>query len=300
MSQSSGANAHIAYIAETVYGTTPATPELTGLPVTSFALNLTKQNTKDTSVQIDGQTRYTSFGNTEVTGDIEDVLSTLHDPFLEATMRSTFATSTLKMANTEKSFTFEQGFPSTSLYRSFTGVLVDKMAITVPVNGDVTVKYSCIGKAMTLASATIDTSAGITVPAVKKSMKHNGGSVTEGGSSIAYITNINLNVDNALTPNFVLGSSTIRDATAGIRKISGTFTALFESNALMNKFIAGTTTSFGFTVSDGTNTYNFLMSNVSYTAAALTVTNAATIPVQVTFEADYDPTALSSLVITKT
>jgi hypothetical protein len=214
-------------------------------------------------------------------------------------MRAVFATSVLKMGTTEKSFTFEQGFPSTSIYRSFTGLVVDKTTVTVPVNGDATIKYTVLGKVMTVAAATIDTTAGVTVAAVKKPMKHNGGAVTEGGSAIAYITNIALTIDSSLTPNYVLGSNTVRDFTAGIRKVSGTFTALFESTALMTKFVAGTSTSFGFTVSDGTNSYNFLCSNVSYTAATIGVTNAATIPVQVTFEADYDGTALSSLVITK-
>jgi hypothetical protein len=130
-------------------------------------------------------------------------------------------------------------------------------------------------------------------------MKHNGGAVTEGGSAIAYITNIQLNIDSGLNPNFVLASSTVRDFTAGIRKVNGTFTALFESNAIMNKFIAGTNTSFAFTVSDGTNSYKFEMKNVSYTAATIGVTNAATIPVAVTFEADYFATDASTLVITK-
>jgi hypothetical protein len=214
-------------------------------------------------------------------------------------MRGTFAASVLKMANTEHSFTFEQAFPSTSIYRLFTGLIVSKADITVPVNGDVTVKYTVMGKDMVVNSTTTDTTAGITIPAVKKPMKHNGGSVTEGGGAIANITSIQISIDSGLVGNPTLGSTTMRDFTAGPRKVTGSFTALFETNALVNKFVAGTQTSFGFTVSDGTNTYNFLCSNVSYTAATLSVTPAATIPVQVTFEADYDGTALSSVVITK-
>lgn len=299
MANSSGANAYVAYIAESAFGTTPATPELVGIPVTAFNLNLAKEHTKDSSIQIDGQSRYTAFGNKTVTGDMEDSLSTLHDTFLESQMRSTFAGNVLKLATTEKSFTIEQGFPSTNQYRVFTGVVVDKTTITVPVNGDTTVKYTVLGKDMALNAATIDNSAGITVPAVKKPMKHNGGSVTEGGSSIAYITNITLNIDSGITKNDVLGSNTADSFTSGQRKVNGTFTALFQSNVLMNKFINGTTTSFGFTVSDGTNSYNFLANNVTYTAATIAVTTAATIPVAVNFEADYDGTALSALTITK-
>jgi len=295
---SSGANAYTAYIAETTFGTTPATPTLIGIPLNVFNINLTKENTKDSSIQIDGQSRYTSFGNQTVTGDFEDSLTTLHDPFLQAAMRSTYATGILKMGNTETSFSWEQGFPSTSLYRVFTGIEIDKLAITVPVAGDVTAKYSVMGKAMTMSSTTIDPG-GITVPAVIKPMKHNGGSVTEGGSTIANITTINLNIDNSMTTNYTLGNSSITSISAGPRKVSGTFTALFTDSALMTKFINGTQTSFGFTVSNGTNSYTFLASNVSYTAATVNVTPAATIPVQVAFECDYDPTSASSLVITK-
>lgn len=299
MAQSSGANSYVAYIAETVYGTTPATPELTGLPLTSFNVNLTKTNQADNSINLDGQSRLTTFGNENVAGEIDDSLSTLHDALLESAMLSTFSTGVLKMGSTKKSFTFEQAFPSTSIYRTFTGVEVDKMAINVPVNGDVTVKYNVIGKAMTVGGATIDTSGTITAPTTFRSMRHNGGSVKEGGSTIGYITNIALNVDNGFDQNFVLGSNTIHETTVGPRKVTGSFTALFESSAIMTKFISGTTSSFEFTVSDGTNTYKFDLPNISYTAATIGVSNQATIPVAVTFTASYDATAASTLVITK-
>jgi hypothetical protein len=300
MAQSSGSNAYVAFIEETTYATTPATPELVGLSVNAFNVNLTKNNAKDNSIQIDGQARFITFGNQSVTGDIDDALTSEHSPMLESAMRSAFSTNTLKMGNTAKTFTFEQGFPSTSIYRLYTGIDVDKLSITVPTDGDVTVKYNVIGKAMTVGSATIDTSGGITAPAIVRAMRHNGGTVKEGGSTIAYITNIALNLDSGLTQNFVLGSNTIHDVTAGPRKVNGSFTALFESSVILNKFINSTSTSFEFSVSDGTNTYNFNMPNVNYTAATVNVANGATIPVQVTFDANYDPTSASTMTITKT
>jgi hypothetical protein len=299
MAQSSGANSYVAYIAETTYATTPATPELVGLPVTSFNVNLTKTNQSDNSINLDGQSRLTTFGNENVTGEIDDSLSSLHDALLESAMLSTFATGVLKMGSTKKSFTFEQAFPSTSIYRQFRGIEVDKMAITVPVNGDVSIKYNVIGKSMTVGSATIDTSGAITAPTTFKSMRHNGGTVKEAGVTIGYITNITLNVDNGFDQNFVLGSNTIHETTVGARKVTGSFTALFESSAIMTKFINGTLSTFEFSVFDGTNTYTFNLPNIAYTAATIGVTNAATIPVAVTFEASYDATAASTLVITK-
>ena len=299
MSQSSGSNAYVAFIKETAYATTPATPALAGLSVNSFNVNLTKNNTKDNSIQVDGQARFITFGNQSVAGDIDDAVTTEHEPLLESALRSSFSSNTLKLGNAQSSFTFEQGFPSTNIYRVYTGVDVDKMTVTVPTDGDATIKYNVIGKAMTVGSATIDGNGSITPPAVVKAMRHNGGTVKEGGAAVAFITNITLNYDNSLTQDFVLGSNTIHSVTAGPRKVNGSFTALFESSAILNKFINGTSTSFQFSISDGTNSYDFDMPNVNYTAATLNVQNGATIPVQVTFDANYDVTSATTLTITK-
>jgi hypothetical protein len=78
--------------------------------------------------------------------------------------------------------------------------------------------------------------------------------IQEGGSDIAYLTAVDLSIENNLDGgNFVLGGGGIRRSIPeGKVKVSGTITALFESMALYNKALNKTETSLKLTYRHGT------------------------------------------------
>lgn len=87
-----GSRSGLAYVAETTFGVTPATPTLIPFPYTSHSLNLTKQRVQGTDLQPDRMLRVDRHGNRSADGDIvADMRRGDYDPFLESAFMNTWA-----------------------------------------------------------------------------------------------------------------------------------------------------------------------------------------------------------------
>jgi hypothetical protein len=304
MTISTGARAKVGYIAETVYGTTPATPALVELPFTSFGVNLTRDEYEDNSIRSDRMERYSLSGNRTVGGSIDvNLTHSLYDPLLESLCQSTFTTNVLKVGTTRKSFTVEEQALDITQFRVYTGLIIDKADITIPASGIVTAKFDVIAKDQSaLSGTTIDSDATYTAPAVKPPFTDNGtaGFVKEGGAAVGYVTNLTFTVDNGHTKNYAVGTNVIRDVTPGMAKVTGTVTVFFEDAVMYNKFINGTASSIDVKLDDGTNQLEFAFPNVKYTGATKTISGNGPVTLAMPFKALYDTTSGSNLVITRT
>ena len=69
------------------------------------------------------------------------------------------------------------------------------------------------------------------------------GTIEEGGSAIAIITELSLTLENGLSPLFVVGSDTAECISIARSNLSGSVTAFFESEALYEKFLNETESS---------------------------------------------------------
>lgn len=301
MSISTGSRSQVGIVVETVYGTTPATPSLTGLAYTDFSVNLTHDEYEDNTIRADRMERYSITGNNHVAGDITANFSALNfDSLLESLMSSLFTTNVLKIGSTRKSFSMEEAQSDISIYNVFTGVLVDKLDLTVPSDAIVTAKFSVVGKDQSAyASTSIDTD-GYTAPAAARPFTHLGGTFKEGGVVVGYITSIDLSVDNGYTANYSLGNAACRDMTYNMIKVSGTVNAYFEDSVFVNKFMNQTVSSLDFTLTDGTHTMEFNMPNVKYTGATKTVNGQGPVTIALPFKALYDSVSANVLTITRT
>lgn len=298
MAIANGSRNQIAYVTELTWGTTPGTPAMIGVPYTSFNVNLTKETFEDTSVQADRMQRYNIHGNRTIGGDIDVNLSHGNfDAFLESALQNSFATNVLKVGSTRKSFTIEQGSLDIGQYTAYTGMVVDKVALSVPVSGLVTAKFSMIGKDATISGTPLD--ATITAPAAKQPYIHAGGTFNEGGSPIAFLTAVELNIDNGHAVNNALGSTTARDFSPGFATITGTASAYFEDVSLINKFINATDSSLSFTLTDGTNTLTFNLPKIKYTGANRPFSGQGSVVVELPFTALWESGAASNIVITR-
>ena len=298
MTIATGARSQLTYVPETVWGTTPAVPAMVGVPYTAWNVNLTKEAFSDMSIRADRMERYSLHGNKSVSGDLDVNLShTNFDVFLESALNSTFNTNVLKSGTTRKSLSMEAGSLDIGQYTVYKGVVVDKVAITVPSSGIVTAKFSLMGADSTISASPLD--ATITEPSAKAPYTHVAGTFNEGGSPIATLTGVTLNIDNGYGANYSLGNTVARDLTYGFAKVTGTATAYFEDAALVNKFINGTASSLDFTLTDGTNTLKFDLSNIKYTGATKQVSGQGPIVLNLPFTALYDGTDASHIVITR-
>jgi hypothetical protein len=293
-----GSRSQVAFVQETVWGTTPATPTLIALPYTDFNINMTRTDYKDASIRPDRMERYSLAGTHSVTGTIAGNLSHSNfDPLFESACNSSFATNILKTGTTQKSFSFEQGQLDISQYSLYTGIVVDKLAIAVPVNNTVTVTATVIGKDITQSASTVATT--LTPATANQPYTHLGGIIKEGGLTTAIITAIQLDISNNSVANQVLGSAAATSVSYGMSTVSGTATAYFTDAVLFNKFINHTSSSIEFTLTDGTNTLDIVLPNIVYTAAAKQIKDQGSVTLSFSFNGLYDATTGSNIVITR-
>ena len=291
------------YVLETVYGTTPATPVFTPICITGDTLGMTKDAIEAGCLRADRQIKDLRHGNRQIGGDIPTELEYgTFDDMLEAGLMGTWATNVLKAGIVRRSFTFEKYFDlATDEYHRFTGGEVNTVSISVAPNAMVTMSLGIIGKDMDSANLTSQV-AGATYGAVSTNSPFDSftGSINEGGSAIATITQIDFNLENGIEPAFVIGSQTMINPSDGKSRVTGTLTAYFEDSSLYSKFLNETSSSVDFTLTDvGGSSLTFDMPNIKYSGGNPDVSGEGPITLALEFSALYDNTDLSQIVITR-
>lgn len=111
MTIATGARHSMAYVAETVYGTIPATPAFKAIRHNGTTLALSKTTYTSAELRADRQITDLRHGTKKVGGDITSEFSgEAFDDFLEAAMGGTWTAGVLKAGVARKSFTIERHF----------------------------------------------------------------------------------------------------------------------------------------------------------------------------------------------
>lgn len=286
-------------VAETVPGTTPATPTLVEIPIAGIpTLNVEKDNFQSARIGNRNVT-HLRHGTRRAAGDIPIELAYGDfDALFESVMCSTWSTNVLKVGETLKYFTLERRFEGISEFQPFTGCFMNGFTLSAQPNGMITGSFSVLGLGgMTPASSTVaDTS---TATAGNDPFDGFTGTMTEGGSA-ANLTALELNITNNGVLPYIIGSDTAPHANIGMFDVSGTATAFFETEALLNKFLNETESALtvefeGITGGD----LEFDISSLKYTAGTITEADEGLL-VQLPFTGTYNVSDASSLVITRT
>ncbi len=287
------------YIKEVTYGTTPGTPSMQVVPFITSNTSLKKAIFEDPTIQPDSQVHFLRHGNKSVSGDAAFAYKALaFDDFLEALFYSAFSTGVLLIGNTQQSFTIESWNADKAIGRVFTGMLPSKMTITINSTGVVQSVFTFMGKDQSLEVTTpLDSSP--TQPVSSQPFTHLSGTITKGGSPSAVITAITFTYDNQLTPNQILGSDTVACYSRGQVKVTGTITAMILDNSDRTSFTNEELFDVSVTLNDGTNSHTYDFPGVKYTGADETVSGNGSVPITLPFQALYDDTATSTVVLTK-
>lgn len=302
---SQGSRAGLSYVAETVFGTTPATPSLIQLPYTTQSLDLTKERVTGNDIQPDRMPRVDRHGNRSASGDIVvDLRKGDYDPFFESVFMGTFSTNVLKIGTTPKSFTIEDAATDITQFRLFTGMTVSSLAVSIRPNQMVTGTFSMVGKDMAISGTSVDavkTAASSNQPfdAYSGTLK-----VANAGSplvSSAIVTGFDFTINNALAPTFVVGASTTPQLEYGMATVEGTITAYFEDASLINRFLNETQTALEVSVDDptGSSDYTFLFPRVKINGASVPVENPTSRIITLPFVALYDTTEATNIKLTR-
>lgn len=296
-----GSRTQLAYISEVTYGTTPASPAMVSLPFVTHSVDLSKTRVQSAEITPDRMPRVDRHGQRTVTGDIAvEMRPTDYDFLLEGALFGAFSTNILNTGTTVKSFTLEDGALDITQYRAFTGCMVNTMQMSIAPNQMTTATFGIIGKNMTQGSTPLDAS--ITAASGTEPFDSFSGTITEGGTAIAYVNSIDFTLNNNLNPTFALGAVATPQMEFGMSSLEGTMTVFYQDAALITKFLNETESSLSIVLDDrvaGLN-YTLLMPRIKINGAAVPVGSPTSRLVTVPFVALRDSSTGTQLRVTKT
>lgn len=288
------------FVPEATFGVTPSTPQMQLVEVTDFGLDMNSATLEDPSLRANRMTVSARRGNKSVQGPIGVAMcADNYDTFLEALLGGTWTSDVLKVGQTQRSFAFEEGFLDINQYRVFNGVVMNTMSMEITSEAIVTAQFGTLGAGV---SAFTGTSLDATPTAITAREKffHEGGTINEGGSPVAFISSMSFEVSNNFQGNYALGSTSYRSLTPGKIMVTGELTALAENFAIYNKFVNNTQSSISVTVNDGAgNSHTYTFPQVQYTEGTIDRGTEGAVMFTVKFTAEYDSVSDTSMSVTR-
>jgi len=181
---------------------------------------------------------------------------------------------------TPQSFTIEKEFADVSSFAQFAGMRVTTMNLALESQSILTGTFGFMGKSQATSSATVGSTV-VTGATTNPVMNASGnvGRIWEGGQSISGVSfkSIGIDLNNNPRGQDVVGSDTLAGVATGRCEITGSFSAYFENNTVIDKFTAGTTTNLRFQVNDSNSkSYIITIPNVRLTESTITATGVNT------------------------
>lgn len=125
------------------------------------------------------------------------------------------------------------------------------------------------------------------------------GTILVDGTAAAIVTGIDLKLDQSGQANNVLFDATAQSVTLSTINVTGSVVVRFINNALKKKYLSGTAVDLSFTLGNGASkSYKFDMSNCKFTSAS-TDTGENELTQTLNYQAIYDATDASTLMITR-
>jgi len=292
-------NRQLAYIPETVFGTTPATPQTTLLEFVTFTPTHSAEDIRSQTLASHAQLVDRRNGNVQAAAELAFELNpTNADTFLEAGLMGTWTTNVLKVGKTARSFTLEEGQNDGPQYRTLTGATINTLGMSLTNDGYAQINCGVVGKALSAWTATsIDSTP--TAAATGSRFFHDGGVYKIGGSVVASMQSVTWTWSNGLTPVFVLGSSAVAGFNiASVRELTGSASGLFESVTEANKFIANTDSSIQYQLIAGSDSLDVKIGSLNYTNVSYDYSQGGVV-VNFDFVGKYNAADASSLVLTR-
>jgi hypothetical protein len=300
MTIATGSRHNLAYVLESTFGTTPSSPGFTPIRHTGTTLGLSKDAVESEELREDRQIAHFRHGNKSVTGDINFEMSYGGlDDLIQATLCGTWSNNVLKAGTTRRSFTVERYHQDISKYLRSSGCQFNYMSLNVAPNSMVTGAFGIIGSGFTTSGSALGSSS-YSAETTTAPFDSFTGSITEGGSAIAIITALELQIDNGMEALYVVGSADTLLPSIGKSSVTGSVTAYFENTTLIDKFISETSSAIQFTLTDAAgNDYIFSLPNIKYNSGNPEVSGPEAITVTLDFVALYNSSDASQIKITR-
>lgn len=295
----------LAYITETVWGTTPTTPAFLNQRFTGESLNANIENAISNEIRADRNIGDLIQVGSEAGGNVDFEMSyASFEDWMESLMYNVWSTNVLKNGLIEKFFTLEKTFEAgaTDQFHRTTGAIVNSLNLSMQTNSIVTGTFGFMGKALSAAQVIVT---GATYTAVNSNPVMNAAadfaSLAITGVTGPELTSLNLNITNNLRGQKVLGSLENRAIGTGRFEVTGDLTAYFENEELYDLLLSGTSADLAFKIGDASSkNYLFNVDKIKFeTGEVLASGNDQDVMVNMTFRGLYEGTD-NTLKITRT
>ena len=272
-------NEKLAFVAETAWGTTPASAG---------------KEVRYTSIDSKQEKQTIESGELTTSREVADIIQTARsggldvgfelsydslDPFLEGLLGSAWqvgvpaaGSDTLRVGAARKSFTVERQFtdltPSPGRFMSYKGAIVQKIDLNVAVGQIITGSMSFMSKSPVSAGASAFT--GANVAASNNVVMDPISSIQllqEGGANVAGPTEVSMSLNSGIVSFEQLASVDPADLQAGQFTASGKLAAYFADAVYLDKFLSHATTSLKVTLGGTANKkYEFTFPKIKLTS----------------------------------
>lgn len=211
------------------------------------------------------------------------------------------ASEQIKAAAERRSFTFIRHFADIQTadnpYYIYRGVELNSVQFTIAANSMITGTFSVIGQSQETAQDLTGLGTPTYNPASTTSpLDSFTGTLEEGGTTVAVVTEISMTMQNGIEPRFVVGSKNSIYPSVGRSNLTGQVTAYFEDSTLVNKFLNETESSIVFTLPDGAgNQLRVTIPRIKYTGGQPDVSGEGPITLAMPFQALLDSTEGTNL-----
>jgi len=284
----------LAYVEESTYGTTPATPTLLEARFTGEGLNANIETVTSNEIRADRNVTDVIQTGQNAGGSVDFELSYgSFDDWLESLMFNTWATNVLKNGNTQKSFSLEKTFEAggTDQYHRFTGAVANSMNLSIQAGQIVTGSFDFLAQGAATAQAAIAGSS-YTAPNTNDVINAatNFAALAVTGVSAPELTALNLSITNNLRQQRKIGSLDSKGLGTGRFEVTGDFTAYFENQEVYDLFLANTATDLSFQLGGvSSKKYTFEMDKIKFESGEITAGgNDQDILANMTFRALYE------------
>lgn len=247
MAFAAGSYHGLRYIPEGTFNTDPTYSGVTELRHTSCSIALSKDSFRSNELRDDRQIACFRHGQKRVGGDMGIEFSAGEfDPILELALFNKWSGATNKLlvaGVTPYSVQIERAFKDIGKYGKFTGCMVNTLALNIPANGMVTGTVGWIGASARYSASPLVSDVSINASQTYCPFDSFTGVLMEGGTTLAIVTSLDINLNNGLEPAFVVGQNYAPQITPGMCDITGTLSAYFQDTTLLQKFIDETESS---------------------------------------------------------
>ena len=305
MAFASTSKSRAAYVAETVFGTTPATPAFKNIRRTRGGLATRKGTEVSGEIQADRNVRDEYQLSQDVAGSYDFELSYgSFDDLLAGALMGAWATDVLVNGTLQPSFTFEEmvDIGGTSKYFRYAGVSVSTLALNFASRASVKGTINLMGQKEIVDDAIVTGATYTTANTKPIACAHNVAALTVAGlTTQPIIKSLSLNIANNLRVRDAVGTLYTAEFGVGQCDVTGSLEAYFSDGELYQKVLDHGSAAISFTVGATTaEKYTFNLPKCVFLDGNKTLGDKnSDVMVTIPFRAVYDATTAGSIKITR-